>query len=266
MNGLAHSVQWLWAISIVAQVVVFVLLLLNGNFRKLPILTTYIALNLAQAAFLYFLYARFGLSSRVTATFGWASEATTLFAQALAATETLHLVLGPFRGIWGLGWRTLAATSTIIFVYVAVHTHGDVSWALLEADRGYHLIFATALIACLLLVRYYSVPIPPPYKALLGGFCFFSCAMILINTVFQSILYRGVASYQPVWQFSTVLSFVFVQVMWMVGLRKPLPVEDRQIATASDSAYQRLSPEINIQLRLLNEKLMRLWKLEVRSQ
>jgi hypothetical protein len=33
-----------------------------------------------------------------------------------------------------------------------------------------------------------------------------------------------------------------------------------------DSDYQRLSPEINERLRGLNEKLLRLWKLEARPQ
>jgi hypothetical protein len=62
-----------------------------------------------------------------------------------------------------------------------------------------------------------------------------------------------------------MLSFIVVLVLWVVALRKPLPAENRQLALPSDAAYRRLSPEINEQLRLLNEKLLRLWKVEARS-
>jgi hypothetical protein len=59
-----------------------------------------------------------------------------------------------------------------------------------------------------------------------------------------------------------LLSFVVVQVIWIAALRKPLPVEDRRAAPPSDSVYLNLSPQINEHLGLINEKLLRLWKLE----
>jgi len=52
--------------------------------------------------------------------------------------------------------------------------------------------------------------------------------------------------------------------IWVVAVRKPFAAEDRQVASLSDSEYQRLSPEIDEQLRRVNEKLLRLWKLEAR--
>ena len=42
---------------------------------------------------------------------GWWSEAITLLARLFATVEILHLVLISYRGIWGLAWRLLAATS-----------------------------------------------------------------------------------------------------------------------------------------------------------
>ena len=61
-------------------------------------------------------------------------------------------------------------------------------------------------------------------------------------------------------------SFLIVQMIWAVALWRPLPVDDRLAASPSNADYQRLSPEINEHLRLLNEKLLRLWKVEARSQ
>ena len=62
------------------------------------------------------------------------------------------------------------------------------------------------------------------------------------------------------------LSFVVVLSIWVAALWKPLPIEAREAAPPSDSTYQRLSPEINVRLRELNEKLLRLWKLEALPQ
>lgn len=266
MSGMLSPVQWLWAFSVLAQVTVFALLFLKGNFRKLPLFTTYVALNLCQAGFLLMVYAHYGTKSHAASILGWASEAATLLAQALATTEVLRRVLGPYRGIWGLGWRALAVTSSVVLIWVGANSRGNWDWALFEADRGYHLTFAAAVIACLLLVRFYSIPVAAPYKAILGGFCLFSCTMILINTIAQGILYPRFANYEPIWQFISMAVFAVVQVVWAVGLRKPLPVEAQRPTMQSDSIYQRISPEINERLRELNEKLLRLWKLEARPQ
>jgi len=135
-----------------------------------------------------------------------------------------------------------------------------------ELDRGYHLTFAAAVIACLLLIRYYSIQVPAAYKMILGGFCLYSCTEILINTVLQSLLKKAFYDYQPIWQSSTMLSFIVVLFVWVAALWKPLPVDARQATPPSDSIYQRLSPEINERLRELNEKLLRLWKMEARPQ
>lgn len=264
MSGLLRPVEWLWAFSILAQLVVFALLFLKGNSRKLPVFTTYVALNLSQAGVLLFVYSHFGSGSHMASVVGWTSEAATLLAQALATTEVLWRVLRPYQGIWGLGWRLLVATSILVLVYVVARTHGDWDSVLFEANRGYHCTFAIAVISCLVLVRHYSIPVPGVYKALLGGFCFFSCTMILINTILQAILYDRFEVFQPVWQFTTILSFAGVQIAWAAALRKPLPEQKKQPVLVSDAIYQRLSPEINHRLSELNERLLRLWNLEAR--
>lgn len=267
MRSLSLYVQWLWAGSVLTQLFVLFFLLMKASFRKLPFFTAYVVLNICQAGFLAVVYYLWGIDSATPKMLAWYSEYVTLLAQALATGEILSVTLKPYRGIWGLGWRALIITSTLVLICVAMAARGQSGSALwFELNRGYHLTFASALIACLLLVRYYSIPVPVAYKMILGGFCFYSCTEILVNTILQALLKKSFYAYQPIWQFSSTFSFVLVQVVWAVALRKPLPVEDRQTAAVSDSDYQRLSPEINEHLRLLNEKLARLWKLEARSQ
>lgn len=267
MDELASSVRWVWAASVFLQLALFALLFLKGNFRKLPVLTLYVATNLGQAAYaayVLYVYPNPKLSLQTYNLLAWLTEGITLVFQALAASEAIHLLLRPYRGIWGMTWRTLAFLSATLVAYVAKHTAGNYKWALLEADRGYHLIFAVAVIVCFLLVRYYNIAVPAPIKMLLGGFCFYSCAMILANTVFQDMLYRKVSDYEPIWQFASVFSFALVQLVWLGALRKPLPANQRPVIP-SDGLYDELSPEIDERLRLLNDKLVRIWKLEARS-
>jgi hypothetical protein len=207
----------------------------------------------------------YGLSSAKTENLAWASETITLIAQYLAATEILRVVLKPYEGIWGLAWRLLTVTTVVVSLLVVWRTHFSWGWAKwFDWNHGYHLTFATAMLACLALIRYYVIPVPTAYKTILIGFCFFSCSELLINTVFRAAFYNKTPGHQALWQSSTMISFIVVLVLWAVALKKPLPSESPRLVLASDAAYQRLSPEINQQLRLLNEKLMRLWKLEVR--
>jgi hypothetical protein len=267
MNGFPLPVLRLWACSVLAQLLVLALLFLKGNFRKLPYFTAYIALNICQAGFLFFVYSHSWSDSTTAGTLAWTSECITLVAQALATTEILEITLRPYQGIWGLGWRALTVVSGIVVLLVALAARGH--WAVarwFELDRGYHLTFASALIACLLLVRYYSIPVPPSFKMLLGGFCFYSCTEIMVNTLLQAFFKKDFFRYQAAWQLLTMSSFIVVQTIWAVALRKPLPIEKRRDAPPLDSDYQRLSPEINEDLRRLNEKLLRLWKLEALSR
>jgi hypothetical protein len=267
MSSFPLHVLVLWACSVVAQLIVLALLLSKQSFRKTPFFTAYIFLNLCQAAYLVTLYSIPKLSPDTIEEFAWYSECLTLVAQALATTEILKITLRPYQGIWGLVWRSLVVTSSFVVALVAITTRGtwDVAkW--FELNRGYHLTFAATVIACLLVVRYYSIQVPRPYKMILAGFCFYSCAEILLSNLMQTLLKSQYAAFQPVWQSLSTLSFIGVVTLWAVALRKPLPADKRMPPPPPDSVYARLSPEINQRLRELNEKLLRLWKMEARPQ
>ena len=261
------SVQYIWASSILVQLSVLLLLFVVGNFRKIPFFSAYITLNLFQAGFLLILGVIPGLSSAAYLDMAWASEGVTLVAQALATTEILRLTLKPYPGIWGLGWRLLAATSSFVVLIVVLFSHArTVEEKLFQLNRGYHLTFASAVIACLFLIRHYSIQVPGAFKLILGGFCLNSCVEVLIYTFIQILFHKGYSVHQVAWQIVSMVSFLAALILWVVALRKPFPVDDREAASPTDAGYQRLSPEINERLRELNEKLLRLWKMEARPE
>lgn len=265
MGGISISIEVIWAASICAQVIVFFLLFLKGNTQKLPWFTVYTILNLCESGFILTLMLIPGISESTYLDLAWIAECVTLFAQALATIESLRLTLKPYSGIWGLGWRALAGTAMLVMAIVALTSHGHgASQAWFEINRGYHLIFATALIACLILVRYYSIQVPLAYKLIMAGFCLNSCIEVLINTFVQLLFHQGYQVHQAEWQSMTLLSFVVTLGIWIVALWRAIPADDRRIVPPMDSDYSRLSPEINEQLKLLNEKLTRLWKMEAR--
>lgn len=207
MSSMPPSVQSIWACSILAQLIALTLLLLRRNANKIPFFTAYIVLNLCQAGFMLVLVLISTLSPGTFAKLSWLSEAITLLAQAVATAEILGLTLRPYPGIWGLAWRALVVVSSLVVLILVWVSHARETEQLwFQLNRGYHLTFATAVIACLALT------------------------------------------------------------IWIVALWKPFPVDDRQIASPSDSTYLRLSPEINERLREINEKLLPLWKMEARPE
>ncbi len=262
MENLGALVNSLWAASFVLEAVILSLLIFRGHFRSLPFFTSYIALNLCQAVLLYVIYNRYGTQSNIARAFAWQSEAITLIAKAFATVEVLRLVLAAYRGIWGLAWRLVTFTCMVSLLGVLIAARGQGDWATMEADRGYHLIFATAVLACLALIHYYRIQVAPTYQILLAGFCFYSCMKILANTALQDFLYQRFNNFQHIWQTMSLSVYVGVLAVWAVALVRPLPAKAQQDAALPASAYAHAVPEIHYQLRAINKRLMNFWKIE----
>lgn len=261
----AQPVLFLWAFNVLVQVALLFFLFRTANFRTLPFLTWYVTSNLAQAGLLLFLYTHSAPSLHYIYLLSWGSEAVTLILQWLAATEALRLVLKPYPGVWGLSWRVLTLAGGVVVLFAAFAAE-NMDWVLLRADRGYHLTFAVAFIACQLLVRYYAITIPRSYKLLFAGFCTYSCCMVLMNTVFQSLLWGRSGNSGTIWDLLTMLPFAIFQVLCLIALSKRLPEDTRTGAWSSDEVYRRLTPEISERLQLLNSRLAHIWKPETHPE
>jgi len=135
----------------------------------------------------------------------------------------------------------------------------------MRADRGYHLVFAAALISCLALIRYYFIRVDYAYKVLLAGFCFYSCVMVLLNTVLYDFLYQQHSPYGSLWQILALSPYLIVLLFWGAALLHPLPAIQKQQALPT-SMYGRISPEINLRLQAINRQLMNFFKIEKEPQ
>ena len=255
-----------WAATFAMQLALSGILITFRHFRRLPFFTAYICLNVAQGLFLFAIFQYYGTSPHTAMLAGWWSEAITLLARLFATAEILHLVLIPYRGIWGLAWRVIAVTSMAMFIFVVAASRGNADLVLMHAERGYNLIFATALISCLALIRYYSIRVENVYKALLVGFCFYSCVKILLSTVLYDFLYHPHSQYAFLWQILSVVPYLLVLLFWSAALAYPLPEKREQQSVLPSSVYQRISPEINLQLLAINKRLMNFFKIEEEPQ
>ena len=264
--NLPPLVEILWGASFVAQLALCGILITYRHFRRLPFFTAYVCLNVCQSLLAYPIYRHYGPYSREASLVGWWSEAITMLARIFATVEILHVVLIAYRGIWGLAWRLLAGTSAVVaLLCVGVAAQGHSDAALASADRGYNLIFATALISGLALIRYYLIRVDNAYKVLLAGFCFYACVKILLNTVLYDFLYHQHPSYPFIWQIFAVAPFVIVLIVWSAALLRALP-EKRKQRSLPTFMYGRISPEINIQLQAINRQLMNFFKIKEPQQ
>jgi hypothetical protein len=261
-SNLPPIVKELWAATFFLQLVVGTLIVNRGYFRRLPFFSAYIALNLCQGVSLYTIYHYYGDASKVSYIVGWVTEAITLAARLCATVELLRLVLRAYRGIWGMTWRLLAFTGPMVLALVAIFSRSDAQVFVMQVDSGYHIVFAVALILCLGLLHYYPIRVEPFYKVLLSGFCWYSCAKILINTVAHGYSYAQYLHYWPMWQTLSMCSYLLVLILWVSALSQRAPAQQQQPTLLTDSEYRDISPEITAQLQAINRRLMDFWKIQ----
>ena len=261
-SNLPPIVKDLWAGTFLLQLVVGALIVIRGYFRRLPLFGAYTALNLCQSVSLYAIYHYYGEASNVSYIAGWVSEAITLAARLCATVELLRLVLRSYLGIWGMTWRLLAFTCPMVLALDAIFSRSDAPVFVMQLDSGYHIVFAVALILCLGLLHYYPILVEPVYKVLLSGFCWYSCAKILINTVLHGYSYAQYIHYWSVWQTLSISSYLLVLILWVSALSQPVPATQQQPTLLTDAEYRDISPEINAQLQAINRRLMNFWKIQ----
>jgi hypothetical protein len=260
VTGLSTFLRLIWLASGVLQFSILALIVFRRHYRTLPMFAWYTALNLAQALVMLPVYSHFGFASLVAYRTYWATEVITMVVHTLASTEILHRALEDYPGIWELAWRLILAAVVVVIAYSWLTANRNDAWGLMYADRGYYLTSAVAFVLCLLLVRHYSVAIDPVYKMLLGGFCFYSCGVVVADTLLKQQFTDHFPRYSEVWNEFELLIFFTVLVIWIVALRHPVRVTAQPRTPTSGGAYEQLAPQLNTRLRELNDMLRKFFR------
>jgi hypothetical protein len=262
VTDLSTFLRIIWFACGVLQLAILTLIVVHRHYRTLPTYSWYIGLNLAQAVILYGVYNHYGFISAPAFRAYWATQVITMIAQTLASTELLHRALQDYPGVWELVWRVIFFAIVVVIGYSWFTANSNDRWGLMYADRGYHLIFAVAFVACLLLIRHYSISIDPVYQVLLGGFCFYACGVIVADTLLKQQFNQAFAKYSEVWNKSEMLLFFAVLVVWVVALRHPVraPVRPSRPSLPSGGAYEQFAPQVNARLREMSDTLRKFFK------
>jgi hypothetical protein len=260
VSGLSPFLQVIWIASVALQVASLALVVLRRHYRTLPSFTWYIGLNFAQAIILVAAYSHWGFTSTTAFRMFWTTEAITMIAQTLASIEILHRALEDYPGIWALTWRLITFAVIAVVVYAGATADRNDQWGLMAVDRGYNLTFAVATVACLLLVRHYSISIDRVYKAMLGGFCLYSCGVFVSDTLMQKLFLEHFPKYSEVWNESELLIFLATEFVWIFALVHPVRGKAKTPSASSATAYEEFAPQVNARLRELNDTLRKFFR------
>jgi hypothetical protein len=232
-------------------------LLRSGNWRHFPFFTAYILSNLGQAALLVFSYRYWGPRAPVTEQIFWITAGVTLLARALAIAELVHRILGLHKGIWGLAWRSIAMSVVVIAAYsfFVANRHWDLG--LIAAQRALELALGCGIAVLFAFCRYYEVQVPKVERIVGMGLILYSGVVVISHTVLERFFY----AYSPFWNLTILTSFFVSAALWIRALWVPVPSMRAQPAMLGQ-LYQTLSPEINLRLRALDQRLISLWKRE----
>lgn len=248
----------MWGVNAAAGIGLLIVLLARKNYRAYPIFTFYIVANLIASGFAYIIFRRAGLFSWTFWRLGWGMQVVVICARALAVAELCRHMLSRYVGVWGMAWRVLLGSAALVLLYSGVA--GEYRWDLVvsRADRSVELAIAVVLVGVLLFVRYYGVQIDSASRLLAVGFCFYSSFNVLNNTILE----RYLREYVGLWNVLGMAAYLTSLLLWTWALRVTHSEVERQQPLLSAEVYQTLVPQVNLQLRALNERLSEYWKPE----
>ncbi|HXN52710.1 MAG TPA: hypothetical protein VN943_12310 [Candidatus Acidoferrum sp.] len=258
MDELGRFTEWLWAVTAIVQALLLCLLVARRYARSYPAFSVYIFMTLVQSGLLFVVIKRWGFSSSVSWRIGWATQSLVLGARGFAVAELCRHVLGRFRGIWVLArWILLTSGTTVLF-YVLIAAYHQWRLVLNTAELGLELATAAVIVILLLFARYYDIVVDPPLRLLAIGLCVYSCVSVLNDTVLE----RWLSRYVSLWNACGMVAFLACLLLWSWAFRKSAPQRVADPLFLDRSAYLKIIPEMNWRLRLLNDQLIRFWRLE----
>jgi len=244
-----------WALTTITELILLVYLVRRKLFLSLPFFSAYILAAILQSILMAAAYRVWGFQSYRAWLIFWLSQLMVQTARFAAVVEVARRVLSPFSGIWALGRPVLLVAAGSVLVYAALLSK-DYWYSLpLNVDRGAGLAIAAVIVTLLLFARYYGLLMDNLNRSLCVGFCLYSCFSVINDTLLE----KWVTSYLSFWSFLGVLTFLASLLLWLGAARaysETTPARDPVIVPRE--LHGRLSSELNVRLRLLNEHLNQL--------
>jgi hypothetical protein len=252
----------LWYLSLLLQMTVLYDLLIRKLLSLYPGLFAYLLVNILQSGLLVSTYYYWGVNDSRTERLAWISQVPVLLMRAWAITDICRLLLARYRGIWGLAWRLLLSLAVLLTSYSVFSAGRKWNSAVLRASAALELTTVLVLVALFLFARHYGIAASPAVRALAIGFLIYSSFTVLNHKVLEQLQDRYVAE----WQFFSTLPFIASVCLWLWAVRRPAEQTAAGLALLERDVYYALVPQINLRLRLLDERLSRLFDREAPHQ
>ena len=246
-----------WALTTITELILLVYLVRRKLFRSHPVFSAYILGAILQSVLMAATYGIWGYQSYRAWLIFWLSQLVMETARFAAVVEVARRVLFPFSGIWALGRRVLLVATGGVLVYAALLSREYWYKLPLNVDRGVGLAVAAVIVTLLLFARYYGLPMDHLDRSLCIGFCLYSCFCVINDSLYD----KWLLGYLNLWSFLGVLTYLASLLIWTGAARAysataPAPARDPVIMPKE--LYGKLSSELNVRLRLLNEHLNQL--------
>jgi len=258
MVGIANLELALWYLSLVLQMTVVFYLLARRLLSLYPGLSAYLLVNILQSCLLIVTYRLWGIDDSRAEQLAWISQIPVLVMRAWAIADICRLLLARYRGIWGLAWRVLLTLAAGLIVFSIFSAGRQWDHAVLKASASLELTTVVFLITLFLFARHYGITASPAIRALALGFLTYSSFTVLNHKILEHLSDRYVAE----WQLFGTLPFLASVGMWLWAVRQPVAQTAAGVTLLPRDVYYALTPEFNLRLRLLNERLNRLWNPE----
>jgi len=225
--------------------------------RILPCFVAYlIALVVVDAArWDVFLIA--GMKSRAYRLTYWLSQPVLILARAAVLANICRAALRHYSGIWRLAKPLLMVTAALLMAFAAIRSNASnrmVSY-LIFAERELEFAIVLALLALLMLSRYYGVALDRPLSGIALGMGLYS-SYVIVN--YSVILQQFQV---PWWVFSAgnTVAYTVALIIWIYTLWAPLP-EPVQPELSTPESYERNTLAVTGQMKEVNDRLEQLMK------
>jgi hypothetical protein len=257
MVGLFNFQNVTWILTALLEVTLLFDVLQRKFYRSYPAFFAYVLAVILQAALMAGADAHWGSTSKQAWMVAWSSQPVVLCARWCAVVEIARKVLAGYGGIQRMATRILMVLGVCMLAYSFVFSRFIWALMVLNADRAVELCIATFVVCMFVFARYYRLPMLNLERQLAIGFCLYSCAWVINDSIFEN---RPGAMWDLFYHLN-VLAFLASLLLWIGAVRAP--AEARSVAPEtqlSPEMYGQLSEKLNSRLNLLNHRLDHLFR------
>ncbi|MGH9776193.1 MAG: hypothetical protein ACRD50_14745 [Candidatus Acidiferrales bacterium] len=242
------------AAAVLLELVICILAFQRKLSRVLPFFTPYVVCVLGADSLGALVYYFAGYSSTFSARFYWVAQALLITLRGLVTAGLCWSLLQHVPGVWKMTRSVLLFSAIVLLASAAVAARNSrpLAFAMIAAtEKRLEICILALLIIGLAFCKYYGVAVPSYIAWIALGLGFYSAVQVANSSVWSQWL----QSYFRWWGLLSTSSFDVATLLWIVGLRHPVPALAQRSSLLDRERYETLVPQMSVRLRNLNARL-----------